>query len=109
MACRQLGQLDAPVDPEGAGPDEEGVGSLVHKRRERGIDLMDGAGVENLDLQPNGASGRSHVSQGSLGIRDIGRIDKHCNARSPWHELMQEFQPLCLQLGSEQIDSASAN
>src|SRR5260221_3978563 len=30
----------------------------------------DGAGVENLDLQPNGASGRSHVSQGSLGIRD---------------------------------------
>ena len=40
---------------------------LARKRRERGIDLTNAAGVENLDLQPHGARSRSHVSHRGLG------------------------------------------
>ena len=36
--------------------------------------------------------------------RCIGRIDEHGNASSTGHQLTQEFQPLCHQLGREKID-----
>ena len=50
-------------------------GSLAHKTCEGRIDLTGGAGVENLNLQSNGATSRLHVSQRDLCIRSIGRID----------------------------------
>src|SRR5262245_45944547 len=46
---RQEGQLDAPGAEKGAAADEEGVGSLAHKRRKRCIDLAAGVGVEDPD------------------------------------------------------------
>ena len=63
VVCRQLGQLSTSVDEERGGPNEECVGSFAHERGERGLDLADGAGVENLDLQPHGTSSRCYVSQ----------------------------------------------
>src|SRR6516225_7361530 len=39
VVCRQLGQLGTSVDEERAGPNDEGLRSLAHRRRERGIDL----------------------------------------------------------------------
>ena len=105
VACRQLGQLDTPVGQEGGGANEEGVGSLACKRRERGIDLAAVAGVEDLDLQPLGAGSRFHASHCSLGIGSIGRIDEHGNTNGPGHQLAQEFQPLCSQFSSEKIDT----
>ena len=63
VACRQLSQLDPPVEQEGCAADDEGVRSLTHKSVERSIEFEALAGVENLDLQPHGASNCSHVSQ----------------------------------------------
>jgi len=57
-----------------------------------------------LDLQPHGASGDIHLSQCALGIRGIGRIDKHGHANGCRHQLTQELQPLCYQLTIEKID-----
>ena len=97
--------MDSPAGEKGAGADEKRVGPLAPKRRERRIDLAAGAGVEDLDLQPHGASSRLHVSQRGLGIRSIGRIDEHGNTSGCGHQLTQEFQPLCRQLGREKIDA----
>ena len=98
VARRQLDQLDTPAGEEGVGADEEGVGPLAHKSCEGRIDLAAGAGVEDLDLQPDGARSRFHVSQRGLGIRSIGRIDEHGHTSGCGHQLAQEFQPLCRQL-----------
>src|ERR1700730_11470374 len=43
------------------------------------IDLPACADIEDLDLQPDGASSRCHVFQRGLGTRRIGRIDEHTN------------------------------
>ena len=104
MARRQVDQLDTPAGEKGVAADEEGVGPLAHKSCEGRIDLAAGAGVEDLDLQPHGASSRFHVSQRGLGSRSIGRIDEHGNTSGCGHQLAQEFQPLCRQLSIEKID-----
>ena len=105
MARRQSGQLDTPAVEEGVAADEERVGPLAHKRCEGRIDLAAGAGVEDLDLQPHGASSRFHVSQRGLGSRSIGRIDEHGHTSGCGHQLAQQLQPLCRQLSVEKIDT----
>ena len=55
VACRQVGELDSPVGEEGVGADEQCVGALARKGFEGRIDLTAGAGVEDLDLQPQRA------------------------------------------------------
>ena len=69
------------------------------------IDLATGAGIEHLDLQPHGARCRLHVSQRGLGSGDVSRIDEHGDTRRSGHQLTQQFQPLCRQLGVEKIDA----
>src|SRR5262249_57350625 len=59
---RQLRQLDTPAAQEGIAGDEEGVGPLAYKSCEGRIDLADSADVEDLDLQPEKARSRLHVS-----------------------------------------------
>ena len=93
-----MDQLDTPAGEKGVAADEEGVGPLAHERCEGRIDLAAGAGVEDLDLQPHGASSRFHVSQRGLGNGSIGRIDEHGHASGRGHQLAQELQPLCHQL-----------
>ena len=58
MARRQVDQLDTPVGEERTGADEERIGPLAHQGCEGRIDLAAAADVENLDLQPDGASSR---------------------------------------------------
>ena len=89
MACRKVGQLDTPADEEGVDADEKGVEPLAHKGRESRIDLAAGAGVEDLDLQSDGASSRLHVSQRGLGIGNVCRIDEHGHTNCPGHQLAQ--------------------
>jgi hypothetical protein len=55
-------------------------------------------------LQSDGACGRFYISQRSLGNRSIGRIDEHGDTSRARHHLTQEFQPLCGQLTTENID-----
>jgi hypothetical protein len=57
--------LDTPA--KGVAADQKRVGPLAHKRCEGRFDLAAVAGVEDLDLQPDGGSSRFHISQGVLG------------------------------------------
>jgi len=79
--------LDALGAEKGAAADEEGVGSLAHKRRKRCIDLAAGVGVEDPDLQSHGAGCRFHVSHRALGDPYIGRFDEQGNASGSGHQL----------------------
>src|SRR5262245_60045564 len=105
VACRQLCQLDPPVEQERCAADDEGVRSLTHKSSECSIEFKAVAGVENLDLQPHGASNCSHISQYGISAGSIPRIDEHGNTNSSGHQRPQEFQPLCRQLIRENVDS----
>src|SRR6266436_3016166 len=86
-------------------PTKNGVGPLARESREGRVDLTTGAGVQDLDLQSHGAGSRFHVSQRGLRTRSIGRIDEHSHAGGSGHQLTQEFEPLCCQLGADKIDS----
>ena len=66
---------------------------------------LTGAGVEDLDLQPHGASRRLPRLARGLGDRRVGGINEHGNANSPGHQVAQELQPLCHQLSREKIDT----
>ena len=103
---RQMNQLDAPAVEERVAAHKKRVRSPAHNACEGRINLAAGAGVEDLDLQSDGAGSWFHVSQRGLGIRNVGRIDKHGHASGCGHQLMQELQPLCHQLGTEEIDTS---
>ena len=90
---------------KGSVADKKRVGSLAHRTCEGRIDLADGPGVVDLDLQPHGASSRLHVSYRELGTHRIGRIDEYGNASGTGHQLAQEFQPLCHQLIRDEVDT----
>src|SRR5215831_2838864 len=104
VARRQVGKLHPPTGEKRVGDNEERVGPLAYKSCEGRINLVDGAGVEDLDLQSNGARSRFHVSQNPIRIGG-GRIDEHCYTSRSRHQFMQEFQLLCHQLTSDNIDT----
>jgi hypothetical protein len=56
MACRQGGELHAPGGKQGPAADEKRVGPLTLERSEGYTDLRTVAGIENLDLQGDGAA-----------------------------------------------------
>src|SRR5262249_37904811 len=98
------GKLDTPISEERVGDDEKGVQPLTQKGSECRIDVADGAGVEDVDLQPEGARGCFNVSRVGRGTDSIGRVDEDGNASCFRHQLMQQSQPLCGQLSNEKID-----
>ena len=63
MARRQRGQLDPPASEEAIRGDEQGIRSAKHSVRERRVDLAASTGIEKLDMQPEGASGRFQLCQ----------------------------------------------
>jgi len=71
--------LDTTVEKEGSISEKKGVGSLACKTCKGRVDLAAGAGVENLDLQPDGASSHFHVSHYRFGGLRVGSIDEHGN------------------------------
>jgi hypothetical protein len=54
--ARELDELSTPAVEEGIVTDEKGIGFRTRKRCESRIDLGNGAGFEDLDLQPHGMS-----------------------------------------------------
>jgi hypothetical protein len=90
VARRQGGKLDAPVVEKRVGGDEEDVGPLARKGCEGRLDLAAGAGVEDLDLQSDGAGSRFHVSHRGLGSNSVGWIDEHGNTSGCRQQLPQE-------------------
>jgi hypothetical protein len=62
VARRQVGELDSPVGEKRIGVDEQCGGALAREGLEGRVDLMAGADVENLDLQPKRAGSRFRLS-----------------------------------------------
>src|SRR6516225_1954975 len=104
MMCRQLGQLNTPVEQEGADTGEESIRTPVYKSNERVIDLADGAGVENLSLHSHCWRGSLQACQRRFGT-PTGRVDKYVNMISLRQKLTQKFQSLCHDFGREDVDS----
>ena len=74
MARRERRKLHAPAGEEAVGGDEEGIGALAREGGESRIDLAAGAGVEDLNLQSEGAGGFRYVSQRGLGGRSLAGL-----------------------------------
>ena len=55
MMRRERRKLDAPAGEERVGGDEESVGPVAHEGAEGRLDLAAGAGVEDRNLQSEGA------------------------------------------------------
>jgi hypothetical protein len=90
--------LHPPAGEKAVAANEKRVGPLAPQSCEGRIDLAAAAGVDDLDLQPEGAGSRFRIPHRPFGIRGIGWIDEHCHTNHSGNQLTQEFQPLCLQL-----------
>jgi hypothetical protein len=66
---------------------EQRVGTLARKGGKGSINLAARAGVENMDLQPDGAGSFMHVPQRGFS-GSIRRIVEHCNTNSLGHQFM---------------------
>jgi len=62
MARRERRKLDAPAGEEHVGSNEECVGPVAHEGGEGRLDLAAGAGVEDLNLQSEGACSFRYLS-----------------------------------------------
>src|SRR5262245_15413349 len=69
------------------------------------MDLAAAADVKKLDLQPHGACSRFYVFHGGFCIRTTDRIDEHGHTTRCRYQLSQQLEPLCSQLGIENIDT----
>ena len=82
-------QLHTSAGEQEARSDKQRVGPFARKCCESRIDLVAGAGVENLNRQPNSASGDFHFSQRRLGRR-TGRVDEHGHLYRARHQFVQQ-------------------
>jgi hypothetical protein len=97
--------LHTPGVEQKARADEKRVGPLARKRCESRIDLATAAGVEHLNLQPHGASGRFHLLQ-RCRSRGNGRVDERGHIHRSRHQRAQQFQPFRRQFSREKIDAS---
>ena len=63
VANRQRGELFAPADEECIGADHERAGSQLDQGCEDRIEVAFGAGMQDMELQPEGAGRRLQVSR----------------------------------------------
>jgi hypothetical protein len=78
--------------------------TLVLKRCERLVDLLAGAGANDLNLQAPALSGRLQVSKRGFRRCDTRWIDERSHPNRVGDNLMQHFEPLRRQLGIQNID-----
>ena len=62
MADRQRGELFAPANKQCIGADHERAGSQLDQGREDRIEVAFGAGMQDMELQPEGAGRRLQLS-----------------------------------------------
>ena len=103
VARGEGGKLDAPRVVECVGCDEDSLEALPRQRCERRVYLALRAGIEDLDLQRQRASGGFDLSDRVLGIGRIGGIDEHGNASGLRHHLVQEPEALSDHFSSEEV------
>ena len=103
MAGRQIDQLSSLGGEKGVAADQKRAGALACNHCKGRIDLLAGAGVEDLDLQFHSASSRRHISQRGLANGRIARADQHRDSGSCGRQLVQQLGPLCGQFTTDKI------
>ena len=98
MAERQCAELFAPADEQCIGSDHEPVGPQLGQGCEYRIEVALGAGVQDMELQPEGAGRRLQVFRYGLCNKGAGRVDEKRNDVRRGYQLAQQFQPLRPQL-----------
>ena len=76
MAGGQGDDMSAPIFEEWIVADEERTSSHLNEVGKGFIDLTFAVAVEDMNLLPDGAGRRLHISRPSLGIR-IVRVEEH--------------------------------
>src|SRR5215216_97857 len=113
VARCQIDQLETPAGEKGVARDEEGIGRRARKRRECCIDLVVGAGVENLELQPAGATAAKsftvdlpvgYVGLASTATRAAaGTSSRRSSSRFVVNSADKKFVPVKLPLGRARL------
>src|SRR5262249_1920696 len=97
MACRQYHALASTIEKDRIPRDQERIGAHLGEPRKSGIDIANGAGIEDIDLLSDAASGGLNVIHLYFGI---GRAWVHENSdrRGVGPQLPQQPQPLRLEV-----------
>src|SRR5262245_24723224 len=104
MTCRQRDHLFTAAIKERIGGDDERLATLLHKRREGGLDFLLSAGVKNVKLPTKFARGLQNVFR--LGASfDIVGVNQYRNSRRFWNEFEQQTQPFRPQINCEPTHS----
>src|SRR5262249_21295201 len=98
MSCCQRRELCRPPIEEFASADYERVCSELDQTRERCVDLTFGAGIQDMDLQPNRVRRLLHVFRLGLGS-GIFRVHEQTDNFGCRHRVVQQSHSLRYLLG----------
>jgi ABC transporter substrate binding protein len=93
VADRQCGELFAPANEECIGADHERTGPQLGQGCKDRIEITFGAGMQDMELQSEGAGRRLYLSRLGRGT-GTGRVDEQGHDGSRWDYLGQQLQPL---------------
>ena len=106
MPRRQRGKLKTSGEEEQVGADQERLDAVADECRECSRDLTAGAGVDDPNLKPHGASGLSNVSR-ELNNNRRGWIDEHSHSSGSGDKLAQQAELLCPQFTDEEVHAGN--
>src|SRR5262249_45182923 len=99
VADRQRGELFASDCEECTGANDQRVGSYLAQGCKRRIEIAFGAGMQRLELEPEGASRRLQVARKGFGKRGTGRVDEQGKNGRRGQQFVQQFEPFRPDLG----------
>jgi hypothetical protein len=97
MACRQHHELAHAIEKERIRRDQERIGAHLGEPCKSRIDIANGAGIQNIDLLSDAASGDLNVVHLHFGIGRV-RVHENSDPRGVGPQLTQQPQPLRLKV-----------
>src|SRR5207302_10542826 len=94
MVDRQRGELFAPAIEECIAANHEPACSQLGQFCEDSIEVTFGAGIQDMELEPEGVGRRKHIPRYGLGTSRIGWVDEQGHDTRRGKQLVQQFQPL---------------
>jgi hypothetical protein len=92
MAQGECGNLFFPTSQGQIRADIDRTGALLHRSRERRLDLFFGASVDDDHLQPEARRCRLRTADISLRYEPVVRIDEHGNFFDTGDDFVQQLQ-----------------
>ena len=94
MAERERGKLFTPAREICIGADHEPARPQLDQLCEDSIEVTFGAGIQDMEFQPEGTSRRLHLLCVGFGKSGIGWVDEQGYDASRRDQLVQQLQPL---------------